>query len=103
MSFMKYLLTLFLMFGINFSVFADDQDVEHTHEDEYEDGCDNDLDDDMDGDVDADDEDCAGVLLVADSDDGFLGGNMSAYLVWGVGLALINSDFGSDSGTATGD
>ena len=36
------------MFGINFSVFADDQDVEHTHEDEYEDGCDNDLDDDYD-------------------------------------------------------
>ena len=63
MSFMKYLLTLFLMFGINFSVLADDQDVEHTHEDEYENGCDNDLDDDMDGDVDGDDEDCAGVLL----------------------------------------
>ena len=104
MTDMKYLLTLFLMFGINFSVFADDQDVEHTHEDEYEDGCDNDLDDDMDGDVDGDDEDCAGVLLVADSDDGFLGGDMSTYLVWGVGLALINSDFGSsDSGTATTD
>ena len=84
------------MFGINFSVFADDQDVEHTHEDEYEDGCVNDLDDDMDGDVDGDDEDCAGVLLEADSDDGFLGGNMSAYLVWGVGLALINSkDYGA--------
>ena len=96
------------MFGINLSVFADDQDTEHTHEDNEElygdDSCDNDIDDDMDGDVDGEDEDCAGVLLLlADSDDGFLGGNMSAYLVWGVGLALINSDFGSDSGTATTD
>ena len=39
--------------------------------------------------------------LISDSDDGFLGGDMSAYLVWGVGIALLNSDFGSDSGTAT--
>ena len=48
MTFMKYLLTLFLMLGINLSVLADDQDTEHTHENDYEDGCDNDLDDDMD-------------------------------------------------------
>ena len=40
-------------------------------------------------------------VLVSDSGDGFLGGDMSAYLVWGVGIALLNSDFGSDSGTAT--
>ena len=37
---MKYLLTLFLMLGINLSVLADDQDTEHTHENDYEDGCD---------------------------------------------------------------
>ena len=101
MTLMKYLLTLFLMLGINLSVLADDQDTEHTHENDYEDGCDNDLDDDMDGDVDGDDDDCKGILLIADSGDGFLGGDMSAYLVWGVGIALLNSDFGSDSGTAT--
>lgn len=101
MTLMKYLLTLFLMLGINLSVLADDQDTEHTHENDYEDGCDNDLDDDMDGDVDGDDDDCKGILLIADSGDGFLGGDMSAYLVWGVGIALLSSDFGSDSGTAT--
>ena len=38
---MKYLLALFLIFGFNFSLLADDQDIEHTHEDEYEDGCSN--------------------------------------------------------------
>ena len=97
MTLMKYLLTLFLMLGINLSVLADDQKAEN----DYEDGCSNDLDDDMDGNVDGDDEDCVGVLLVDDSGDGFLGGDMSAYLVWGVGIALLNSDFGSDSGTAT--
>ena len=103
---MKYFLTLFLILGISFSMSADDQDVEHTHEDNEdlygEDSCDNDIDDDMDGDIDGDDDDCSGaILLLADSDDGFLGGDLSAYLVWGVGVALLNSDLGSDSGTAT--
>lgn len=46
-------------------------------------------------------EDDEAALLLSDSGDGFLGGDMSAYLVWGVGIALLNSDFGSDSGTAT--
>ena len=46
-------------------------------------------------------EDDEKAVLISDSGDGFLGGDMSAYLVWGVGIALINSDFGSDSGTAT--
>ena len=98
---MKYLLTLFLILGISFSMSADDQDVEHTHENDYEDGCDNDIDDDMDGDVDGDDDDCAVAVVVADSGDGFLGGDISSYLVWGIGVALLNSDLGSDSGTAT--
>ena len=40
-------------------------------------------------------------IVSSDSGDAFLGGDMSAYLVWGVGIALLNSDFGSDSGTAT--
>ena len=84
----------------NFS-FADEVEETTTPENEYENGCSNDLDDDMDGNVDGDDEDCVGVLLANDSGDGFLGGDMSAYLVWGVGIALLNSDFGSDSGTAT--
>lgn len=46
-------------------------------------------------------EDDEAAVLSSDSGDGFLGGDMSAYLVWGVGIALLNSDFGSDSGTAT--
>ena len=46
-------------------------------------------------------EDDEAALLLSDSGDGFLGGDMSAYLVWGVGIALLNSDFGSVSGTAT--
>ena len=96
---MKYLLTLFLILGITFSMSADDQDVEHTHENDYEDGCVNDIDDDMDGNVDGNDDDC--VVVIADSGDGFLGGDISAYLVWGIGVALLNSDLGSDSGTAT--
>ena len=99
---MKYLLTLFLMFGINFSVFADDQTLSILMKMNMK---------------------MVAIMILmmiwmetltvtmktvpayflADSDDGFLGGNMSAYLVWGVGLALINSDFGSDSGTATTD
>ena len=96
---MKYLLTLFLILGISFSMSADDQDVEHTHENDYEDGCVNDIDDDMDGDVDGNDDDC--VVVIDDSGDGFLAGDISAYLVWGVGVALLSSDLGSDSGTAT--
>jgi hypothetical protein len=55
----------------------------------------------MDGDIDGDDEDCRGAFVLLGDGDGFLGGDMSAYLVWGVGIALLNSDFGSDSGTAT--
>ena len=78
---------------------ADDQDVEHTHENDYEDGCVNDIDDDMDGNVDGDDDDC--VVVITDSGDGFLGGDISSYLVWGIGVALLNSDLDSDSGTAT--
>lgn len=92
---MKYLLTLFFILGINFSVLADDQDTEHTHENDYEEGCDNELDDDMDGDVDANDSDCEVVAAFwGDSSD------YSGYLVWGVGIALLNG-IGSDSGTGT--
>jgi hypothetical protein len=85
MTFMKYLLMLFLMFGYSTTMLADDAeecvDDLTTEENECED-------DEAD-------------LLLSDSGDGFLGGDMSAYLVWGVGIALLNSDFGSDSGTAT--
>ena len=61
----------------------------------------------MDGDIDGDDEDCTAVLALVE-DDSIMGGlessDVSSYLVWGVGLALINSDFGSSgSGTATTD
>ncbi len=87
MTGMKYLLMLFLMFGFNSTLLAEDADecVDDLTTEENE--C----------------EDDEEAILVSDSGDGFLGGNMSAYLVWGVGLALINSDFGSDSGTATTD
>ena len=87
MTDMKYLLMLFLMFGFNSTLLAEDADecVDDLTTEENE--C----------------EDDEAAILVSDSGDGFLGGNMSAYLVWGVGLALINSDFGSDSGTATTD
>ena len=82
---MKYLLMLFLMFGFSTTMLA--EEAEEIVEDvttEEEEG-----------------EDDEAAVLISDSGDGFLGGDMSAYLVWGVGIALLNSDFGSDSGTAT--
>ena len=85
MSAMKYLLMLFLMFGFNSTLLAENADE-----------CVDDLTTEA-NECESDEE----AVMVSDSGDGFLGGNMSAYLVWGVGLALINSDFGSDSGTAT--
>ena len=95
---MKYLLALFLIFGFNFSLLADDQDIEHTHEDEYEDGCSNEIDDDMDGNIDEDDEDCKVVALVESSS----GVDLSPYLVWGLGIAILSSvDGSSGTGTAT--
>ena len=85
MTLMKYLLMLFLMFGFSTTILADDAEecVDDLTTEENE--C----------------EDDEAALLLSDSGDGFLGGDMSAYLVWGVGIALLNSDFGSDSGTAT--
>jgi hypothetical protein len=84
MTFMKYLLMLFLMFGYSTTMLADDAEecVDDLTTEENE--CETDE-----------------VVVLSDSGDGFLGGDMSAYLVWGVGIALLNSDFGSDSGTAT--
>ena len=85
MTLMKYLLMLFLMFGFSTTMLADDAEecVDDLTTEENE--C----------------EDDEAAILISDSGDGFLGGDMSAYLVWGVGIALLNSDFGSDSGTAT--
>ena len=85
MTLMKYLLMLFLMFGFSTTMLADDAEecVDDLTTEENE--C----------------EDDEAAVLISDSGDGFLGGDMSAYLVWGVGIALLNSDFGSDSGTAT--
>ena len=85
MTLMKYLLMLFLMFGFSTTMLADDAEecVDDLTTEENE--C----------------EDDEALVLISDSGDGFLGGDMSAYLVWGVGIALLNSDFGSDSGTAT--
>ena len=86
MEFMKYLLMLFLMFGFSASSFAeevsDDECVDDLTTEENE--------------CESDDK-----AIVVDSDDGFLSGDLSAYIVWGVGVALLNSDLGSDSGTAT--
>ena len=85
---MKYLLILFLTFGFNATLLAEEADecVDDLTTEENE--C----------------EDDEAAVVVSDSGDGFLAGDMSTYLVWGVGLALINSDFGSsDSGTATTD
>lgn len=94
---MKYLLTLIFLFGISFSVAADDQDTEHTHENDYENGCENELDDDLDGDVDGEDSDCEVIAGFLDDTDSSA---LKAYAVWGVGIALISS-VGSDSGTGT--
>ena len=104
---MKNIFYVFLIMILSLGINADDQEVEHTHENDYEEGCSNNLDDDMDGDIDGDDEDCAAVLALAE-DDSIMGGlessDVSAYIVWGVGIALINSDFGSSgSGTAPTD
>ena len=84
MTIMKNLLMLFLMFGFSTTILADDAEecVDDLTTEENE--CENDE-----------------AIVLSDSGDGFLGGDMSAYLVWGVGIALLNSDFGSDSGTAT--
>ena len=82
MTLMKYLLMLFLLFGFSTTVLAEEAEE---------------VVDDVTTEEEGDDE----AVLVSDSGDGFLGGDMSAYLVWGVGIALLNSDFGSDSGTAT--
>ena len=83
---MKYLLMLFLICGFSASSFAeevsDDECVDDLTTEENE--------------CESDDE-----AIVVDSDDGFLSGDLSAYIVWGVGVALLNSDLGSDSGTAT--
>lgn len=103
---MKNLFYIFLIMILSLGVNADDQEAEHTHENDYEDGCSNDLDDDMDGDVDGDDEDCA--VLLATADEGLLGNledvDIGAYLVWGVGIALLASvDGDSGTGTATTD
>ena len=85
MTIMKNLLMLFLMFGFSTTMLADhaEECVDDLTTEENE--C----------------EDDEAAVLISDSGDGFLGGDMSAYLVWGVGIALLNSDFGSDSGTAT--
>ena len=83
MANMKYLLMLFLMFGFSTTVLAEEAEE---------------IVDDVTTEEEEDDE---AAVLTSDSGDGFLGGDMSAYLVWGVGIALLNSDFGSDSGTAT--
>ena len=98
MTILKYLLALLMMFGLSFSVLA--QDASDMSEDEYENGCDNELDDDMDGDIDGDDSDCGvgGVLFSADD---FDADSLRPYLVWGVGIALLSSVESSDTGTAT--
>ena len=85
MTLMKYLLMLFLMFGFSTTMLAEEAEdcVDDLTTEENE--C----------------EDDEAAVLISDSGDGFLGGDMSAYLVWGVGIALLSSDFGSDSGTAT--
>ena len=91
------LLTLFMVlfsFGLN----ADDQDVEHTHENDYEEGCSNEIDDDLDGLVDSDDSDCEDEAVVLLKD--FSESDLSPYLVWGVGIAILSS-VGGDSGTGT--
>ena len=95
--------TLFILF-LSLGAFADDQEVEHTHENDYENGCTNDVDDDMDGDIDSDDEDCAALLVTSEDDlmGGFLSSDLSPYLVWGVGIAILSSvDGSSGTGTAT--
>ena len=104
MTVMKYLIALLMMLGLSLSVIADDQDVEHTHEDNEnlygDDSCDNDIDDDGDGDVDGDDDDCQFAAVLFSADD-FDADNLRPYLVWGVGIALLSSVESSDTGTAT--
>ena len=100
---MKNLFYIFLMILLSLGVYADDQEVEHTHENDYEEGCTNELDDDMDGNVDGDDDDCAAVLALSDDDlmGGMVSSDVSAYLVWGVGIGILNSVGGSGSSTGT--
>lgn len=98
---MKNFLMLLIFIGLNFNAFADDQEVEHTHENDYEEGCDNDLDDDLDGDIDEDDSDCdVAAVILGDASES----ELSSYLVWGIGIALLSSvDGSSGTGTATTD
>jgi len=88
---------MILSLGIN----ADDQEVEHTHESDFEEGCSNEIDDDLDGLIDDEDSDCdedeAAYLLDLEDYDS---ADLKGILVWGVGLALLNS-VGGDSGTGT--
>tara|TARA_B100000242_G_C42645238_1_gene303318 strand:+ start:225 stop:521 length:297 start_codon:yes stop_codon:yes gene_type:complete len=94
---MKY---IYLLFFASFLFFAEEeaqQDAEQIPENEYEEGCSNELDDDMDGDVDEDDSDCEVVAAFWDGTDE---NSLSPYLVWGIGIAILNS-VGSDSGTGT--
>lgn len=85
------------MLFASFGLLADDQEVEHTHENEYEEGCSNEVDDDMDGYLDSEDSDCT---VVAAFLDGFDSDDAKGILVWGVGIAILSS-VGSDSGTGT--
>ena len=104
---MKNIFNLFLLLFLSLGLYAEEAVSDDKPESEYEDGCSNELDDDMDGNVDADDEDCA-ALLLQDDDSGIMGGlassDVSSYLVWGVGIALLSSvDGSSGTGTATTD
>ena len=103
---MKNLFYSLFILLLSVGAYADDQEVEHTHENDYEDGCSNDIDDDMDGDVDGDDEDCAALLVTAEDDlmGGLASSDLSPYLVWGLGIAILSSvDGSSGTGTATTD
>ena len=103
---MKNIFYIFLIMILSLGITADDQEVEHTHENDYEDGCSNDIDDDLDGDVDGDDEDCAALLVTAEDDlmGGLASSDLSPYLVWGLGIAILSSvDGSSGTGTATTD
>ena len=95
---MKNLFYSLFILLLSIGAYADDQEVEHTHENDYEDGCSNDIDDDLDGFVDSDDSDCDDEAIVLLED--FSESDLSPYLVWGVGIAILSS-VGGDSGTGT--
>ena len=95
---MKNNLLMLFLFSSLFA-FADDHEGDAKIESDFEMGCTNELDDDMDGLVDELDTDCQDEeedKLIA-TVEGF---DLSAYAVWGLGLAIISS-VGSDSGTGT--